>query len=104
LLLFDRGETLFSFHWGHAAYQENDRKKHRDFNITIKQFGVLNTLYDENRLTSRELVERLFSDSSTIMAIVDQLENKELIRREPNLQDRRIKHLTLTKLKKSEQS
>jgi len=57
---------------------------------------VLNTLYDENRLTSRELVERLFSDSSTIMAIVDQLENKELIRREPNLQDRRIKHLTLT--------
>jgi hypothetical protein len=32
LLLFNRGETLFSFHWGHAAYQENGRNKHRDSN------------------------------------------------------------------------
>jgi len=80
----------------HNALMRKTTAYLHDFDITIKQFGVLNTLYDENRLTSRELVERLFSDSSTIMAIVDQLEKKELIRREPHLQDRRIKHLTLT--------
>jgi hypothetical protein len=32
LLLFNRGETLFSFHWGHTAYQESDRKKGCDAN------------------------------------------------------------------------
>jgi len=42
------------------------------------------------------LGNRLSSDSSTIMAIVDQLEKKGFLRRESSLQDRRIKHLVLT--------
>jgi hypothetical protein len=32
LLLFNRGETLFSFHWCHTAHQENGRKKYCDAN------------------------------------------------------------------------
>ncbi len=66
------------------------------FGLTIQQFGVLNALYDENRLTSQQLVKRLKTDSSSIMSLVDQLEIKGLITREPGIQDRRIKHLALT--------
>ena len=36
LLLFNRGQTLFSFHWGHTAYQDNGRKKHCDCNKLYK--------------------------------------------------------------------
>ncbi len=75
----------------------------RRFGLTIKQYGVLNILYHEDGLTSRELVDRTFSDSSTIMAIVDQLEKKGFITRESDLRDRRLKHLVLTnKAKKVE--
>ncbi len=69
----------------------------KEFGLTIQQFGVLNILYNRNRLTSHQLVERLKSDSSSIMSLVDQLEKKGLITREPDDKDRRIKHLALTK-------
>ncbi len=68
----------------------------RKFNLTIQQFGLLNTLYNEDRLTSQELVIRLKADSSSIMSLVDQLEKKGLITREPGIRDRRIKYLALT--------
>jgi DNA-binding MarR family transcriptional regulator len=68
----------------------------QDFDLTIRQIGVLKALYRENGLTSSELTERLGSDSSTVMALVDQLEKKGWIRREFSLKDRRIRHLVLT--------
>jgi len=86
-------------HWlGVTSNALKRRSEHLldDFGLTMKQFGLLNSLYKENRLTSRELSARNASDSSTIMAIVDQLEKKGYLKREPSLEDRRIKHLVLT--------
>lgn len=66
------------------------------FGLTIRQFGLLNMLFLEDGLTSRQLVDWMRSDSSTVMALVDQLEKKGWVRRQPSQQDRRIKHLMLT--------
>jgi len=68
----------------------------REFDLTIQQFGVLNSLYEDDRLTSHELAIRLWSDSSSIMSLVDQLEKKGFLMREPGVADRRLKHLVLT--------
>ncbi len=68
----------------------------KEFGLTIQQFGVLNAIYNRDRLTSHQLVKRLKTDSSSVMSLVDQLEKKGFITREPDIKDRRIKHLVLT--------
>ena len=78
------------------ALSRKSTSRVKEFDLTIQQFGVLNVLYNKNRLTSHQLVKRLKSDSSSIMSLVDQLEKKGFITREPGLRDRRIKHLALT--------
>jgi DNA-binding MarR family transcriptional regulator len=65
-------------------------------NLTVQQYRVLWLLYEEDGLSARDLVDRLFSDSSTIMEILDRLEEKELVRRRPDAQDRRVQRVFLT--------
>ena len=69
----------------------------KDFDLTERQYQVLHRLHEEeDGLPAHELVDRLFSDSSTIVAIIDRLEEKGLVRREGNPDDRRMKHIFLT--------
>ena len=69
----------------------------RRFDLTPPQLCLLRKLYEEeDGLSSSELVRRLLSDSSTIMAVVDRLEKKGLIRREVDQRDRRVNHIFLT--------
>jgi DNA-binding MarR family transcriptional regulator len=67
-----------------------------DFGVTAPQAGVLGRLFEEDGLSASELKARLFSDSSTIVAIVDRLEGKGLLTREDDPQDRRVNRLCLT--------
>ncbi len=69
----------------------------RDFDLTARQYSMLRRLHQEDGLPVRELVEMLFSDSSTIVASVDSLEAKGLLRRDRDPEDRRMKRLFLTK-------
>jgi DNA-binding MarR family transcriptional regulator len=71
-----------------------------DFDLTAQQFGVLRRLYEEDGLPARELVVKLFSDSSTIMDIIDRLEEKDLVKRETDTQDRRVNRIFLTETAK----
>jgi len=67
-----------------------------DYNLTVPQYGVLRRLYQNDGLPARDLVALLFMDSSTIMAVIDRLEAKGLVRREANRLDRRINNIHLT--------
>lgn len=67
-----------------------------EFGLTPPQFGVLKRLYEEDGRSASELVDRLFSDRSTIMAIIDKLEEKDFVRREPDRLDRRVNRIFLT--------
>jgi len=69
----------------------------RDFDITPSQFGVLQSLYQEDGLPAYKLVERLYSDSSTIMAVLNRLEKKGLVRREGEPTDHRVNCIFLTR-------
>ena len=48
-------------------------------------------------MPARELVIRLYSDSSTIMNIIDRLEEKDLVKREIDPNDRRMNRIFLTR-------
>jgi len=67
-----------------------------DYNLTVPQYGILRRLYHNDGLPARDLTALLFMDSSTIMAVIDRLEAKGLVRREANRVDRRINNIHLT--------
>jgi DNA-binding MarR family transcriptional regulator len=68
-----------------------------EYEFTAPQFGVLRRLYEEDGLPAKDLVARLFSDSSTIMDIIDRLEVKGFVKRENERGVRRENRIFLTK-------
>lgn len=68
----------------------------RDYGLTVAQYGVLAALSSHDGLPARDLVDRLITDSSTIMTVIDHLEEKGLVQRRPSRTDRRLNHIHLT--------
>ncbi len=66
------------------------------YGFTAPQFGVLRRLHEEDGLPAKDIVARLFSDSSTIMDIVDRLEEKGFVERENKRGLRRENRVFLT--------
>lgn len=61
----------------------------QEYGITSEQWGVLQTLTEEDGITQAELSRRTEKDPTNVTRILDQLERKEMIRREANKGDRR---------------
>jgi MarR family transcriptional regulator for hemolysin len=65
--------------------------------ITMAQWRAINTLATQNGITQREIADKLGLDTSSLIPLIDRLETKELVKRKPDLSDRRINRLYLTK-------
>jgi MarR family 2-MHQ and catechol resistance regulon transcriptional repressor len=65
------------------------------FNLSGSEFGIIKYL-GESSLTLSELSERMLRVNSNTTAMVDHLEAKGLVRREPDLKDRRVTRVKLT--------
>ena len=65
--------------------------------ITMAQWRVINILTTQNGITQREIANKLGSDTSTLIPLIDRLEAKELVERKPDPSDRRVNRLYLTK-------
>lgn len=68
----------------------------KPFSVTLQQFEVIRILQTDSGVTAAQLVERIISDSSTIMSILKRMESKALIIRKPDENDRRTKRIYLT--------
>ena len=64
--------------------------------LTAAQATILNFLYDQDRITSKELAERALLDNATLSGILDRLEAAGLIKRQPHPKDRRALQICLT--------
>jgi DNA-binding MarR family transcriptional regulator len=64
--------------------------------LNVKQHAALTLLTDEGAMTQQELGQRLGIDRTTIVAVVDVLEEAAFVRRERSPVDRRAYLLTLT--------
>jgi len=63
---------------------------------TVDQVVVLTLIAEEQGLTQRDIVERLFSDPSTVRAMLVLLEKREWIRRDFDPNDARVWRVSLT--------
>jgi DNA-binding MarR family transcriptional regulator len=80
----------------HKAFRAKFQGVLTPFDVTVQQFEVLRTLNANPGITAAQLVERITSDSSTMMSILKRLESKALIERRPDRKDGRIKRIVMT--------
>ncbi len=71
-------------------------RRAKSLGLTRSQWWVLNHLYRRDGLVQAELAEILEIERPTLGRLLDRLEAKRWIRREFDLEDRRVKRVYLT--------
>lgn len=66
------------------------------FGVTPVQYGILKCLWVEKMQSPRQIANHLSLDGSTITGILDRMENKDLLYRVPDPNDRRALRVYLT--------
>jgi len=65
-------------------------------NLTISQFGVLEALYHIGPMCQRDIAKKILKSSGNITTVVDNLEKRNLVTRQRNMEDRRYFTVVLT--------
>lgn len=78
------------------AITENILKDIESHNITRENFMILELLYSKGSLPVQKISEILSIPSGSITYVVDKLEKKGLVERQPNPNDRRASNVVLT--------
>ena len=65
-------------------------------NLTISQFGVLEALFHVGPLSQRDLAEKLLKSGGNMTMVIDNLEKRQLVKRERSVEDRRFVSVCLT--------
>lgn len=68
-----------------------------DHRLTVSQFGVLETLYHLGPLCQRDIGNKILKTSGNITLVIDNLEKRNLVKREKDKNDRRYMTVNLTK-------
>jgi MarR family transcriptional regulator, organic hydroperoxide resistance regulator len=92
----DPGSEAWSLiHWMFVTNKQRVFAMAQEFELAPQQMIALRILGGGPRKMS-ELAQALFCDSSNVTGIVDRLEKRNLVRREADEADRRVKLLVLT--------
>lgn len=67
-----------------------------DTDLTVSQFGVLEALFHLGPLYQRDLAEKLLKSGGNMTLVIDNLEKRELVKREREVDDRRCIKVCLT--------
>jgi DNA-binding MarR family transcriptional regulator len=78
------------------AIENRSQKLSQDYQITGPQLGCLLAIKQHGALTTTRLAHTVFLSPSTVVGIVDRLEEKGLVSRTRNTSDRRQVHIGLT--------
>ncbi len=73
-----------------------DQHKTGSDGLSESQFGVLEALYHRGALSQKAISEKLLFSKSNIVAIIDALEEKALVERHRDTEDRRFIHVHIT--------
>ena len=64
--------------------------------LTVTQFGVLEALFHLGAMHQRDLAEKLLKSGGNITLVIDNLEKRQLVKRDRLLRDRRCISVSLT--------
>ena len=81
-----------------AESTENSINQHlRDYDLTASQFGVLEALFHLGQMQTGQLGEKILKSSGNMTLVIDNLEKRDLVRRQRLENDRRCVVVHLTK-------
>jgi MarR family transcriptional regulator, transcriptional regulator for hemolysin len=79
--------------------KRSEEQTHTDIKLSTEQFGLLRALsIKEEEVIQKDMAEMMGKDKSSILRLIDSLEEKELVRRVADSKDRRKNYLMVTKL------
>lgn len=89
-------DTYIKFTRASAALENRLLHHHKLEDLTLSQFGVLETLYHLGPLCQGEISAKLLKSSGNITLVLDNLERRGLVQRTRQENDRRMVKLSLT--------
>lgn len=66
------------------------------YNLTPEQFLVMDTLWDEGKMSQQQIANTILKDKNSVVKLIDGLEKKNLVKRVANSADRRQNLIELT--------
>jgi DNA-binding MarR family transcriptional regulator len=79
------------------ATDKYSRKLRNDFKITIPQLVCLNCIAEHSPISASEISKQIHVSKSTLVGIIDRLEEKGFITRVRNSKDRRLVFIEITR-------
>ena len=89
------GVLGFHIRLAHGAVYRHFTESFSHLDLTQKQVSVLWMIEEHPGIAQTDLARRLQMDRATVMAIINRLETRGLVAREPSRQDRRRQRLVL---------
>ncbi|WP_394701238.1 MarR family winged helix-turn-helix transcriptional regulator [uncultured Draconibacterium sp.] len=75
----------------------SDLIKNAGYTITLEQWIILNTLWDNEGLIQTEIAKKAFKDKTNLTRILDKMERDDLVVRNRSKENRREYRITITK-------
>ncbi|RUR20545.1 MarR family transcriptional regulator [Legionella sp. km535] len=74
----------------------HSRRLNKCYGLTIPQIVCLYEIYENGRMTISSLSKKIYLSMSTIVGVIDRLEEKQFVNRTRDIQDRRIIYIDIT--------
>ena len=81
----------------HLRLKNDLNQSFKPIDITTEQWGILGRLWEKDGVSQKDLADKTHKDQPNVTRILDKLEQKGLIRRELNPEDRRAFSVFLTR-------
>ena len=70
----------------------------KGYNITPEQFLLMDALWDNGVLSQQKIADTILKDKNSVVKLIDSLEKKGLVKREPDPLDRRQNLISVTNI------
>ncbi|QLZ67758.1 MarR family transcriptional regulator [Legionella sp. PC1000] len=74
----------------------HSRRLNKCYGITVPQIVCLYEIYENGRVTISALSKKIYLSMSTIVGVIDRLEEKQFVNRTRDIHDRRIIYIDIT--------
>jgi DNA-binding MarR family transcriptional regulator len=74
----------------------HSRRLNKCYGLTVPQIICLYEIYENGRMTISALSKKIYLSMSTIVGVIDRLEEKQFVNRTRDIQDRRIIYIDIT--------
>ncbi|KTD00429.1 MarR family winged helix-turn-helix transcriptional regulator [Fluoribacter gormanii] len=74
----------------------HSRRLNKCYGLTVPQIVCLYEIYENGKMTISALSKKIYLSMSTIVGVIDRLEEKQFVNRTRDIQDRRIIYIDIT--------